>query len=155
VLAAPVDASAPPVTRLRVPVADNEAGEAIVGGSAAREAAVAIVGADSEHGTSQIYSGPPGGPLAPLGDPVVVRDTASVPYLPIVDGDHLLIAELGPGEEEIRYRIDGGAPFTLPGVILDFAGDLVAYYEDTRGLVLRNWRTGAERTVAVPHPIEW
>src|SRR5262249_46595794 len=135
------------------PVSDDQDGDVLVAGSPRREAAIALVG-DGERGSSQVYSGPAGGPLAPFGEPVAVAGGVLPPHIPDVAGDHLLVVELGPTSDEIRYRIDGGAPFTLPGVIQGFAGDLVAYYEDTRGLVLRNWRTGAERAVAVS-PIEF
>src|SRR5262249_46147972 len=136
-----------------VHVPDDQDGDVILAASAQREAAIALVG-EEEAGTSQIYSGPAGGPLAPFGNPVAVGNDVFVPYIPDVDGDHLLVVEFGSGPYEIRYRIDGGPPFTLPGVIQDFAGDLIAYYADTRGLVLRNWRTGEERVVAVS-PIEF
>lgn len=91
--------------------------------------------------TAQLFEGPPAGPLAPVSAPAPVSESAFAPFKVLVDGDHALVAENRDGFRDPRYRIDGGDPFTLPGYVVGFAGDLVAYATDARRLVLRNWRT--------------
>jgi hypothetical protein len=144
VLAAPVGGPPGAAALLRVPLPRGESGHITLGASPQRAAAIVRVGE-----TAQVFEGPPAGPLAPVSAPAPVSENGFAPFKVLVDGDHVLVAENRDGFRDPRYRIDGGDPFTLPGYILGFAGDLVAYATDARRLVLRNWRTGAERVLAI------
>ena len=144
VLAAPVGGPPGAAALLRVPLPRGESGSITLGASPQRVAAIVHVGE-----TAQLFEGPPAGPLAPVSAPAPVSESAFAPFKVLVDGDHVLVAENRDGFRDPRYRIDGGDPFTLPGYVVGFAGDLVAYATDARRLVLRNWRTGAERVLAM------
>jgi hypothetical protein len=144
VLAAPVGGPPGATALLRVPLRRGESGSISLDASPQRVAAIVHAGE-----TAQLYEGPPAGPLAPVSAPAPVSENAFAPFKVFVDGDHVLVAENRDGFEDPRYRIDGGDPFTVPGYVVGFAGDLLAYSTEARRLVLRNWRTGAERVLAI------
>jgi len=151
----PVDGSAPATTALRVPLADGESGIAIVSGSSQRAAAVVAAG-PKDHGYAQVFSGPPSGPLTALGPPVTTEDDAAFwPIFPFVEGDRLLVAETDNAFAHARVREGEGTPVEIPGAgtVMDLAGDLAAIAQERR-LVVRDWRTGAERAVTLPDKLD-
>jgi len=124
----------------------------VLSGSAQRAAAVVLSG-DEDHGFSQLFSGPPAGPLTALGPPLPTEG-AFTPLVPFVEDDRLTVLEADENWEHARLRDSDGVSFGLPGLVDDVAGDLYAL-SGARRLVIRNWRTGAERAIAMPRRPEW
>jgi hypothetical protein len=155
VLAVPLDASSRAQTRLSVP---DHGGEAIVylSGSSQR-AAIAITKGDegSDNVIGQLFSGPPAGPWPALTEPQSSATDAFLPLLPEVDGNTLFVLEMQGLLDKFRetVREPGAAPRVLEDVSGDslpaFAGDTEAEIAgvDEHTLLIRNWRTGAQRRV--------
>jgi hypothetical protein len=114
-------------------------------------------------GAAQVFAGPPAGPFAPLGPKQRARRGGYLPYGAEVDGDRILLAEVRDDLEAYRSSVvEPGAPprpLALPrssGLATALAGDLVAFPTVPRGtrrgadvearrIVVRDWRTGADR----------
>ncbi len=94
----------------------------------------------------QVFSGPPSGPWAEL-------DRAGSAVGLQVDGDRLYTFSFGTTIETSSITVRDPDPHTVPfpagrdAIGADFAGDLVAYETGNR-LIVRDWRTGAQRTAA-------
>lgn len=97
---------------------------------------------------SSVWAGPPAGPFVP-----VVR-SGRPSWLPVdvqVSGTTVGITEIHPTREAFRHSVfPAGAPGVPvpapPGVDrFELAGRLVAFVEDDRRLVVRDWASGVER----------
>ncbi len=118
--------------------------EAALPALAASPARAAVAVIDGDRG--QVFSGPPAGPWTAVGAP-------DRTFALQVDDDRLFTFVFGTTIDESSVTVRDPDPRTLPfpagrdalGAV--FAGDLVAYATDDR-LVVRDWRTGAQRTAA-------
>jgi hypothetical protein len=154
----PVDASAAPVERLREPTAVGLDSGPAMSGSGQRVA----ISLDSrvEGGTVQhLFGGPPTGPWTELVPPARFDQGAFASTSPEVDGDRLFTVELRMKRDVFRRIVREGAapPRELGRTTEDvrpvaYAGDFEAYVEGFKRVVVRNWRTGEQRVLAVPGP---
>lgn len=146
VLSVPVDGSAPAKKLVDVP----EDHEVLISASPQR-AAISVY----SPGDMYVLTGPPAGPFSTA--PASPRGLT--PYVATVDHDVLFIVEADEDLYEFRHVvIEPGVPprpLGLPGFpdTVAFEGDLVAYNTSGESNVfVRNWRTGAERTIVFPEP---
>ncbi len=118
--------------------------EAALPALAASPARAAIAVIDDDR--SQVFSGPPTGPWTAVGAPART-------FALQVDDDRLFTFTFGTTIDTSSVTVRDPDPHTVPvptgrdAVGAVFAGDLVAYATDDR-FVVRDWRTGAQRTAA-------
>jgi hypothetical protein len=156
IYAVPIDASARAQRRLHVDTQLEDSPAVWLSGTPER-AAIAIVHGDEDgtHFIGELFGGPPPGPWPALAPPVTGVKDAFVPIVPQLDGDRLFVLELRGdlGAERETVREGGGPPRVLETQRGDgvpaFAGDMeaVSAGKDAHTLVIRNWRTGAQRRV--------
>jgi hypothetical protein len=97
---------------------------------------------------SAIWAGSPGGPFAPI---VRRRGRAWLPVDVQVSGTAVAVTEIHPTREAFRHSVfpagAPGVPVRAPRGVdrVDLAGNLVAFVDGARQLVVQDWLTGAER----------
>jgi hypothetical protein len=122
-----------------------EAGVPRLAASATR-AAIMVASGGPERERVRVFTGPPSGPWSELDGPAFALGLQ-------VDGDRLYTLAVGSTIDSRSVTVHDPDPHTVPfptgrdaqGAV--FAGDLVAYATDRR-FVVRDWRTGVQRTVA-------
>lgn len=143
VLSVPVDGSARARELIREPGAED-----VRISASPQRAAFSVLGPDGRY----VLTGPPAGPFSRA----PASPGGSPPYFGTVNHDVLFTVEPTPNTNDVRYVvIEPGAPprsLGLPGSVdtVAYEGDLVAYASEETRVTIRNWRTGAERTVDTP-----